>query len=313
MARERGMNWHTMNSRLNADKRADLIQTLFQGIPELPDKSIIGYAPWDEQRRKLHKKFLGVRKAIVLTDLHAPYQDIDLVKEALRRDGDADLGIWGGDFLTVSAFSSFARYEGTPFETELKVGERLIADACQVVPRWVALMGNHERRLLRHLVERVSADGLNLVRKHFPNILDILVRAANEKTKRALPIDVMYDWWIMIGDVAICHADEFSQVPGRSATNVWDWLRNHQKGRYGVWPSKPISAVVQAHTHHLAHMVYQEVHAWETGCLCYDEGYKRMGKLGAGRKEKWQRGYVVLEFDGKGTCDLNASRFVHLA
>ena len=251
-----GLSYHGAKADLNRRKREALIEGLFQGIPHVPDKSIIGYLPWEERRRKLHKKFLGVRKALLLTDLHVPYQDIELIREALRRDGDADLGIWGGDFLTVSAFSSFARYEGTAFEKELSVGERLIADACKVVPSWLMLMGNHERRLLRHLVERMSPDGLKLVRDHFPNILDILVQAANENVRGSLPIDVMYDWWLMVGDVAICHADEFSQVPSRSVTNVWDWFRNHKEGRYGVWPDKPIRAVVQAHTHHLVNLAH---------------------------------------------------------
>ena len=54
-ARQHGVSWHTAESRVNKAKRAALVESLFQGIPSLPDKSIIGYAPWDEQRRRLHR------------------------------------------------------------------------------------------------------------------------------------------------------------------------------------------------------------------------------------------------------------------
>ena len=258
-----------------------------------------------KERKALWRRYAGVRKVLVLSDLHSPYAIRGLLDRAVCREADADLAIIGGDGVQADEFASFTRYNPDDFDEEWEDILSVLVDLSSVMDV-LFIMGNHERRVLRALMDKMQAP--KWFKRRFPSMLDLLVFAAREQSGRD-NIHGLFDWFCVIGDAAICHADDFSRIPARTATDVADYLRVNADE---MWPDNAINAVVQGHTHHQTTTQYQGVLCIESGCLCWDQDYRRRGKLGPGKKERWQRGYAVLQFDEKGRCLPNGSRHINL-
>lgn len=268
-----------------------------------------GIARWPgfrKQREHIWRKYRGVSKVIDLTDLHVPYQDIDRVKEALARDGDADVAVIGGDMFHFEALSPFKVKIPIPIEREWTEGVRLVEHLTEMLPV-VMILANHENRLAK-AIGTLPLPALELLADKTPTLVQLLRGAIRGGKQENARFDGIAHWWVAIGDAVIAHADHFSQIHGRSVTNVADYFRV-QKGK--IWPRHPIRVVVQGHTHHQADIRYQGVKCIETGCLCRDQDWVHAGKMGAEKKETWQVGYAVLELKD-GRADWNKCRYVAL-
>lgn len=284
---------------LSAERMDGLARLREMRVPHISE-----FASWpalEARRDEIAKRWKGAGKVLILNDLHIPYQRLDLVAQALEDHSDADLCVIAGDLLHAEALSTFAQFNPFPFEREWKLADQMVYEMQRVLPV-VYLRANHERRLEKQ-VAKLPADTYAWVREHLPNLVQALMSALRERDKNAR-MEGIYDWFIRLGDAAICHADEYSSIPGRSVCNVKDYLRVN-------YPRIPWGSVWQAHTHHVAMLPYQETMCFETGCLCYDADYRRSGKLGPGKKERWQRAYGVLYLKG-GKTDWDRSRFVWL-
>jgi predicted phosphodiesterase len=273
-----------------------------------PDPDLFDYLAADTFRANLHTKLRKLFplscKTVVLSDLHIPFVKADLVNRALEQDGcDAQIIVLAGDIVDMYALSSFHKDRAIASDKEITVGEKLLRDLGELPAQIVVIRANHERRMEKMLSKVVMATDPSLwnkLREHL-NLI-----AVWQERLAAPNIHLLNHWWVRIGDAAVCHADEFSSVHGKTATNVADWMvAQNMTKRFGV------RAVVQAHSHHQSNLRYRGLYCLETGCLCNDMDYLHSGKLGPGKKEGWHRGYVVLDQYG-GVTDPNRTRYVVL-
>jgi hypothetical protein len=302
-----GIDYNESRATGPTKEMVERIEACFGSIKPYPDAETALYPALDRQRLKLWRKWSNkVRKVLVISDTHHPYLNAEHLREALKRDGDACLCVIAGDFFHAEAFSPFRDKATFPFEMEWEQGLEVLTDLSQFFPI-IVTRANHERRLEKAL-RMLPREAAKYVLDRAPNLVQALIGDLRERVGKGVAVDGIYDTWLKIGDAVIAHADDFSQVPMRTATNVSDYMRINWQD---IGVGNPPRVVVQAHTHHQGKCIYQGVMCFEAGCLCHDQDYRRLGKLGPGKKERWQRGYVVLEFEN-GVSDVNASRFVAL-
>jgi hypothetical protein len=108
------------------------------------------------------------------------------------------------------------------------------------------------------------------------------------------PGGIEMGWLTVFGDVAFCHAENYSKVPGSVLRSLEERLSDNKK----VWGLPDLRGVVQFHTHAQAYLPWRsDMLLIEPGCMAEPMGYQHS----AGRGGRPQRvGYVVMEFeDGK--------------
>jgi hypothetical protein len=128
--------------------------------------------------------------------------------------------------------------------------------------------------------------------KHYPNI-----ELANWRTPKLQDVS----WLTLIGDVAFCHAEKYSRVPGSALRSIEEWLDDFT-GTLGL---PKLRAVVQFHTHAQAHLPYKsDMLLIEPGCMCHTHTYQ-LGSRIAGRPQRL--GYVVMDLVD-GHLDVNSVR-----
>lgn len=297
--RRLGIEYDCTHRNLGARAKAEALEGWRE---QLPGPEVLRWPVLEKRRGEIAAKFAKVRKALVISDLHVPYQRADLVGEALRADGDADLCVIAGDLLHAEAFSPFLLKVPYRFELEWQKANEIVATIASFMPT-VYLRANHERRLEKMLAG-LPTEAHRFLRDRTPNLVQALVSDVAQAGVKGF--EGIYDWWVRIGDAAICHADKYSKIHSRSVIGVARWFAT----RRNLYPD--LRAVVQGHTHHLTNTIWQQFQCLESGCLCVPADYMMEGKTSAGEDEKEQLGYVVLEFDGKGRSDRNKCRFVQL-
>jgi hypothetical protein len=90
----------------------------------------------------------------VLSDVHLPYTDLELLSEAFEQFSDyqVDAIAFLGDLLDMPGFSTYDPVDKTlNFERDLRMLRATIEQATDVAPVVFWSLGNHERRWLRAL------------------------------------------------------------------------------------------------------------------------------------------------------------------
>jgi hypothetical protein len=298
------------SSPVRGDLRGNIrvASRLLKQIGGWPDKRYVAWPSLAAARERLWEKHRKVRKVLVLADLHVPHQWAELIAAALRRDGDADLGVFLGDLFDCAAFSRFRDKPSYPFAEEWKTTKKVVAILLEAMP-WVFVRANHESRIekLIRLIEPELADFLSAEGADIIGLLGAGVKSQGGDADR---LDGIGDWWIKIGDAVLAHKEEFRSATMQSVDWVADFFRN-QWGGLGVGSAPQV--IVQAHTHYQLRKPYQQFHTvLETGCLCHDMDWFWQTRTAGARRERWRRGYAVLHFDKQGRSDPNGCHYVSL-
>lgn len=239
----------------------------------------------------------GRLRVVAAGDFHVPFHDRDAVADLIAKEGPhTDVLLIGGDFGDAHCASTFTKYEHVSFEEEHAAKTLVLQELSQAFPVIRYLQGsNHpdrfEKRLREHLdrdllaaIASMTGGTLNpdlALAKRYPN-----VEVAGWTTPKGLPVS----WLTLIGDVAFCHAEKYSRVPGATLRSIEDWLDDFA-GTLGL---PKLRAVVQFHTHAMALMPWRsDMLLIEPGCLCQVHQYQLGSKLG-GRPQR--RGYVTMDF-----------------
>jgi hypothetical protein len=93
-------------------------------------------------------------KVLVISDVHIPYHDEDLLADALSRAAmeNVDAIVWLGDLLDNPTFSPWGVDDlTTNFGRELEIAEGLLREAATFVGKQYWSLGNHEERWFRKL------------------------------------------------------------------------------------------------------------------------------------------------------------------
>jgi hypothetical protein len=215
---------------------------------------------WAECLAKLRT---GRKKALVLQDLHIPFQDDEAIQWAVDLGRASDLVVVNGDYCDMYAISRFQKELNIPLEVEIdgmcRVNE-FLARTFEPVPV-VVVQSNHHWRVAKAMMFPptleflVETDLVEMLAKPFANIL------------------AMDDWWIQVNDTIFAHAETNSVTEGKPVVDTWQWFNNWRK----YLELRDFTTLVEAHTHRIAVVHRLGGKMMEAGALCKAMPYTRRG------------------------------------
>ena len=222
------------------------------------------------------------QKAIVLNDLHIPFEDeraVNLVIDFIRYF-KPDVLILNGDIADFWQISSFVKdpVGKLMFSDELKKVKEYLALFTHLVKKVVYVSGNHEIRLRKYILVNAKAlihlEGLSVEEQ---------LGLKNLGIQYIKPIGKEASY--LYGDALIGHFNKVNKHSAYTAKNLLE-----EKG----------ISLIQAHTHragiHLKTTYNKTLVAIENGCLCkLDPEYVA--------NPNWQQSFTAIYKDSKGHCE----------
>lgn len=235
---------------------------------KLPDSDETSYEPYILQ---------GHKRAAILSDIHAPYHNIEAITKALDflKKDKPDVVIINGDmwdFHGLSRFLKDPRKKNIP--DEINIGVQLLQVVEKVLKcRLIFRKGNHEDRYEHYMWQKLGE--LNgLEEFEFENII-----------KKRLP-DIT-----VIGDKKIIKLNELNLLHGHEfATSVFSPV-NIARGLY----LRAKANAMQGHNHATSSHTESDINGrvvttWSVACLCeLHPAYMPINK--------WNHGFAVVDLD----------------
>jgi predicted phosphodiesterase len=289
------------------EKITDDVKNIRKSINEhLNNKENVNY-------RMFGTKPKNLRKFLVISDLHIPFELQGIDKLVSELSPDYDGLIINGDFLDTFSMSNFSKEADIPLYEEVIRGLDYLSQWVGLYDKVVFNKGNHEMRIENYIGKNDKFNRLRFMSDF--DVLSYLVEqlqlmAINENYKStekqieamANMIDkVVYthSTAMKIGNAIIAHPTTFSSVPSRTITMAID----NYTSRF-----KDVDAVIIGHTHHTAKIIRNGVLGIESGCLCGTLPYELKGNI---RLTQPTTGFAVLvQKDGK--TDMNATSYYTL-
>lgn len=255
----------------------------------------------------------GVRKILVLSDLHIPFHHVEMIDWAITRESDADELVLLGDIWDMYAASRFVKNRGIDVVEELEIGYELLLGWLSHYERVVVVLGNHDLRPTR-LVAREHPEVLplvfnpldyvryQLIAQGRQDLLERLVQPSypvrGSHPDRPVSTECLY----LVGDAVLGHFEVSRKGP---ANTVWrlamEWLP--------VWGplvgAVDVRVLVQGHVHRLSKSLYGKLTIIESGCCSHVLDYTIHSPLAYGPPGL---GYVVL-YQQDGCTDVNRSGY----
>lgn len=254
-------------------------------------------------------------KKVTVNDLHCPFHRADALAEFIRQNRDAAECWLAGDVFDMFGVSRYPK-AGKKYSSvdEFQIGRSVVRALAENFPivRYLRRGGNHEERLLKHLMSKgIEPDVLEYFRFQDQDFDNPMAKACigldNVFPIETTRIDEAEYFHIgQIGDIVLSHAEKYSSIPNKAVGDVIAWLKKKAEPMGIV---KPFRVVGQAHTH-MAGKTWNDfgVIGIEMGCMAkvpeYDAGPKLNGRVPV-------VGYTVF-YQKDGVTDLNASNFIQL-
>jgi predicted phosphodiesterase len=258
-----------------------------------------------QRKESVPKKPNGRERVVVVPDIHAPFHEPDMLAYICETEGPkCAKAICIGDVSDAYAFSTFTKYEKVSFAEEWAAVTQVVDALSRSFHEVEIIIGNHDARLEKRLLERLTPDMIDAIRYMTGNILCPLTALAKQYSnvtiaKHETPSGHYVDWFTTDGDVWLGHPEKFSKIPGASLRAVEDWILDNEVA-LGL---DKYRLIVMGHTHQL------EIIPWRSnqllvsaGCICQTQSYQTKPRIG-GRPQK--RGYVWYEKDN-GKVDVNS-------
>ena len=285
-------------------------------------------ATWDRVIGRVKPKFRGPaaprdpgarRKVAVLSDLHVPMHDPDLLADFFERTRDADVCVSIGDLSESFSVSGWVKYASIGWREEFAALQVVIEELSSRYPRVVCVIGNHDRRLEKRVRgANLSQDAVDAVVSLTGGTLDPVraivkglggnIEIADWAVPGTVP-PVVIDWFCMVGDAWIGHGEAYSRIPGAVMRKTASFLANSQKV-LGL-PAHP-RLVCCGHTHQLGMIPHESGQLLvETGCLVSTQRYMVTADSVRSAGPPQRRGFVQFEqdrVDGGWVTDLNSVR-----
>jgi hypothetical protein len=249
----------------------------------------------------------GRLSVVAAGDFHIPFHHPGALATLLTVEKDADICVIGGDFGDAHAASTFTKYEHVSYEEEHAGKTLVLSQLSETFPIVKYLKGsNHTDRWEKRLRENLTKDVLDAVLSMTGGILNpdlaLVKRYPNvELATWTTPTKQDVSWLTVIGDVALCHAEKYSRVPGSALRSIEEWIDDFT-GTLGL---PKLRAIIQFHTHAMAVLPYKsDMLLIEPGAMCKTHSYQ-LGARIAGRPQRL--GYVRFELVD-GHLDVNSVR-----
>lgn len=240
---------------------------------------------------------LNPKKVLVLSDLHIPDTDYNLVEKAIKDNKDADLCVLNGDVFDNIAFSKHSNSADFNFEEEFEQTKMFFEVLFKYFKHVVYVPGNHDKSRLEAFVSRNFPNG---VKEYAVENLSLIQKLAKQYPN----LHVSPTHYVQIGDVICSHLPNYSIVKARTLT-VNDEIFSTIKSE--TLPNKNYRAILLGHTHQMSKLFSMDGQKLliEVGCMCNTPEYK----INRPTKTAWQRGYAVINFNNM-KVDFNKTNFV---
>ena len=254
------------------DIEAVIQRTVAQTMASLDGKT----APKFDVYRTSLDDLPSVTNAVVLSDLHIPYDDrsvIALVEDFIKVQKFEHI-ILDGDLLDFDVISDFSPspFSVTTFSEQIVMAKAFLARLRKDNPtaRIIFIPGNHEYRLVRYLM-RHARELAGLGELKLGSLLGL------DTLKIELKDSGLKETYIQFGDLYIGH---------------WNMIRMHSGWTAKALIEKKGVSVVQAHTHRLGLFrkacLGRTLVGIESGCLCQLDPIWD-------KDLNWHHGFVVVK------------------
>jgi len=243
----------------------------------------------------------------VISDLHVPFHEPGFLADFIAREaGRTDLLVINGDLSDAYSLSRFVQYEHMPFREEWAAVTLILQQLSESFPRILLGIGNHDARLEKQILSRVTADMADAIRWMTGGTLCPLTMLASrlpnvEVFRHTLRDGHTVDWFTTVGDAWVGHPEAFSVVPTGATRKVEQALAT----KADEWELDDIRLIIIGHTHQAGLNPWRGALLAEGGCLCRTQGYQTSPRIGVTAQ---RRGWLTFE-QHDGITDLNSVRF----
>lgn len=248
------------------------------------------------------------KKIMVVVDIHYPYHREDLLDNIKKHSHEISALVIGGDAFNNDSLSKFSDISKKSFEEEIVGFYEFMKVIRGILPKSVKIIlirGNHEYRLYRYIAnmhEKQLAKFIN------PEVIQMLVdgftiyeRTKKKEFSKIENLEYVPHWFVNINnELVVCHPEEFSKVPIKTAVNAID---------YFLARDEKFSMVILGHEHKYGEIIKNNKYGVQLGCSCKPQKYADVGKFGYIPQ---QYSYAIVQFDENGHIDRNETRIYKL-
>lgn len=274
------------------------------------DKKIRKFSPGLGRTRLLPVCKAPSRKILVMSCLHIPLWDEELVEKTLHDERDADGVVLNGDIMDCYSVSVWPKDRDISLVHEYNIAYDFVhARVARDFPWVLFVEGNHEVRLKSFLSQKLDpnvqwlaqADLLQKIvdgERHFSDGKRIV-------TKEKPRTNIFYNpgqesFWDIVGFTIFMHPLSYASAPMGTVVAAAEYME-HKRQHF--------DCVTMAHTHYQGKIIRDGRVLIETGCLANPMDYSKKGKL---FYRPQQSGYAVVYQDKDGNVDPNRTNFIHL-
>lgn len=244
-------------------------------------------------------------KILSLSDLHVPFENYDVIVDALKKHGDADILVVNGDFLEQYAVSKWGKSKTVLLEWEYKVALEWLKLFSSMFEEVHLVRGNHDDRLRKYIDDSVDPMiGFMINNDVLTKLAEGYDFNAEGKLEQKHDFDNVYyqggllGWYTKIGECIFAHPSSFSGVPMRTVINAATSFMSNED----------FQAIVIGHTHKIGKLIWRDKLLIEQGCCCVPMDYQADGKL---KYLPQAFGYAIVYMDEKGNVDFDKSNTVY--
>ena len=256
-------------------------------------------------------KTTPTEKIVVAGDFHVPFNHKVALQTLIEEEsGDTDLLIISGDLGDFWATSRFPKSKRlvSPVE-ELAETQAVLSLLASKFKRIKLLGGNHDDRPQKYLANLLPPEILDYIALTGPMVFKPLefmsAGLLNVEVVPSVPSEgADFGFFYQYGDLLCTHAEKFSTVPGKTATDVLKWVKAFAEPQQLV---NGIRCVVQAHSH-LGGTVIADYGclAVDGGCMSKLQDYHGTPKIMTPRP--LAQGWTVV-YQNNGVTDQRDTRF----
>jgi predicted phosphodiesterase len=257
----------------------------------------------------------GKDRILIISDLHVPDHQEEMILDIIRRHKDVSMIILAGDILDCHAVSAWMNEEMTILDHEMITAHDLLMKIRAITKaKMVLVKGNHEQRVNAHYAKNAKSMGTAVVET------EVLYKLANgfeiklheggtgkKKVTKRVKYEAIEDVeyadarTYIYGDLLVNHPSIFSKDHMKTVARMWtEKLKNK-------YPHVKVVAI--GHTHQLGMVHHEDGRVLiETGCTCFPASYADQDD----RPFKLQQyGYVYLEMKNL-EVDIDSIKVKHL-
>lgn len=287
--------------RLYTGSRGQASQIAAVRYGVLREKGKAGEDPWEDMMPESWAEPIepfvvpsGVRRLLVLSDIHVPFHDIEALSIAIKHGiaNKPDAVLLNGDtldFYSISDHEKDPRIANTPDRWQMELEDsrqvlRMIRKAFPNVPIYFK-EGNHEYRLTRYLMRNAMLL-IGTAEFQLPVLLGMGELGIEYVRNKRM---------VYAGDLTIGHGDEWKGGGGINPAR-WTSLRARENAMIG-------------HFHRVSEHVERTVRGktrgyWSIGCLCeLQPAYLAYND--------WTHGFALVHLDGDGGFEVENKKIIN--